>query len=510
MKLLTTAQLREADAYTIANEPVDSIDLMERAASACAGWIARNFSGHHRFAIFCGTGNNGGDGLAIARMLDEKGNRVEVFIVRYSDKASAGFLENEKRLKDHRDIIVHEVQDKFSFSSINHQPSTIIIDCIFGSGLNKAVGGPAADVIHHINLTGRPVIAIDIPSGLFGEDNSENDRKNIVRANYTLTFQQPKLAFLFPSNAEFVGEFIVIDIGLDEKFLAGQSTRYFFVGMENARSIYRPRKKFAHKGDNGNVLLAVGGYGKMGAAVMSARACLRAGAGLLTVFIPKCGYEIMQASLPEAMVVTSEEENMIAGKISGNKYDAIGVGPGIGKEEETKNALKRLIQDSPVPLVLDADALNILSENKTWLGFLPASSILTPHPKEFERLAGKWSNDEERLKMQVEFAVKHGVYVVLKGAHTSISCPDGEVYFNSTGNPGMAKGGSGDVLTGIITALFAQGYDAKQSAVLGVFIHGLAGDIAASKFSQEAMLAGDMIECLGSAFSELFRALKTL
>ena len=503
MKLLTTAQLREADAFTIANEPIASIDLMERAARACTDWIIRNFSTNHRFVVFSGTGNNGGDGLAIARMLSERGNKVEVFIVRYSDKASADFLENEKRLKDHAGTTIHEIKNKPSPSSIIHQPSSILIDCLFGSGLNKPVSGLAADVIHHINSAGRPVISIDVPSGLFGEDNSKNDRKNIVKANFTLTFEQPKLSFLFPSYGEFAGEFVVMDIGLDKKFLAEQSAKYFFVGIENARSIYRPRKKFTHKGDNGHALLAVGAHGKMGAAVMSAKACLRAGAGLLSVFIPGCGYEIMQTSLPEAMVLTSEEKNMIAGKISGDKYDAIGAGPGIGKEKETENALKRLIQDSPVPLVLDADALNIISENKTWLGFLPASSIVTPHPKEFERMAGKWSNDEERLKMQIDFAVKYGVYVVLKGAHTSVSCPDGEVYFNSTGNAGMAKGGSGDVLTGIITALFAQGYDAKQSAVLGVFIHGLAGDIAASKFSQEAMLASDIVECLGEAFQHL-------
>jgi ADP-dependent NAD(P)H-hydrate dehydratase / NAD(P)H-hydrate epimerase len=502
MKLLSAQQVRQADGYTIEHEPVSSIDLMERAASACCDWIVRHLSNEYHFSVFCGTGNNGGDGLAIARMLYEHGNVVNVFILRHSSSSSADFDMNLERLNDFPNVNVREIRSEHDLSAVaegRHSPS-VIIDCLFGSGLNRPAEGLAAAMIHYINASLGKVIAIDIPSGLFVEDNSKNVRENIVRADHTLTFQLPKLSFFFPSNAGFVGDFTILDIGLHAAFIEKQASNFHYVTGEDARGIYRPRKKFSHKGDYGHALLVCGSYGKMGAAVLSARACMRAGAGLLTVAVPACGMNILQTAVPEAMAVSSEEERLISGMIDCSKYHAIGAGPGIGTAKQTQGALKLLIQNSSVPLVLDADALNILSENRTWLGFLPPFSILTPHPKEFERLAGKWENDEERLKMQIEFSRRYKVYVVLKGAHTSIACPDGEVYFNSTGNPGMATAGTGDVLTGIITGLLAQKYDPKQGAVLGVYLHGLAGDIAAQKRSPEAMVAGDVVGRLGEAF----------
>lgn len=505
MKILSSDEIRKADAYTIAHEPVRSIDLMERAAKACVGWITATpaLKGVKRVSIFCGLGNNGGDGLAIARLLAAKKFKVEVFIIRHSDKCSEDFLVNEKRLKKIKSVKIHNITSAVFPSAIFHAPSSIVVDALFGSGLNKPVDGLAAEAIRLINSSGCPVVSIDIPSGLYADKHSVSKDAAIVRAQHTLSFQCPKLAFMFPENGPFVGEVSVLDIGLDEGFIAALSSRNYFVSEIEARFLYRKRSKFSHKGTYGHALIAAGSYGKMGACVLASRACLTAGAGLVTVHIPKCGYDILQTSNPEVMVETDSEEKLIADNIKIEKYNAIGMGPGIGTEKETQNALKVLIQNAKIPLVLDADALNILGENKTWTAFLPPNSVLTPHPGEFKRLVGDPANDFDRLQIQKEFSIKHGVYIVLKGAHTSITCPDGEVYFNSTGNPGMATAGSGDVLTGIITGLLSQGYAPKQASVLGVYLHGLAGDIAAQHLSEEGLLARNLIEFLPEAFKKL-------
>ena len=522
MKILTAEETRKADAYTIAHEPVKSIDLMERAAKACVSWLTSAVSplsldnrakgeGWERSSgvggevrIFCGMGNNGGDGLAIARLLAAKKFKVEVYIIRYSDKCSPDFLINEKRLKKVKGVKIHNIASAAGFPlTINHQPLTIVVDCLFGSGLNKPVEGLAAEAVKLINRSGCPVVSIDIPSGLFADTHSLSKDAAIVRANHTLSFESPKLAFMFPENGEYVGGFTVLDIGLLEGFIAGLPSKNYFVRDIEARFLHKKRSRFGHKGTYGHALIVAGGYGKMGAAVLAGRACLSAGAGLVTAHIPKCGYEIIQTANPEVMVQTDSEEKSISDNIKIEKYNAIGIGPGIGMEKETQNALKVLIQNASIPLVLDADALNILSENKTWLSFLPPNCILTPHPGEFKRLAGQADNDFERLQLQKEFSIKHRVYLVLKGAQTCITCPDGDVYFNSTGNPGMATAGSGDVLTGIITGLLAQGYDSKKAAVLGVYLHGLAGDMAAARFSEESLISGNIIKFLGEAYKSL-------
>lgn len=504
MKILSSEEIRRADAYTIEHEPVKSIDLMERAAKECVKWIIPTLKGEKEISIFCGLGNNGGDGLAIARLLSQKKFKVEVFIIRYSDKCSEDFLVNEKRLKKIRKVKIHNITsvEQLGSSIISHR-SSVIVDCIFGSGLNKPVEGLAADVINFINQSTCFVVAIDIPSGLFSGKNSQDEKNTIICANHTLTFQSPKLSFMFPENGKYVGDFSVLNIGLDEKFISSLSSKIYFVTEQDVRLILKPRNKFSHKGTFGHALIVSGSYGKMGACVLASRACLSSGTGLVTAHIPKCGYEILQTANPEVMVETDSSENIISDSIPLEKYNAIGIGPGIGTEKETQNVLKVLIQNSKLPLVLDADALNILSENKTWISFLPKNSILTPHPGEFKRLIGDSDNDYVRLQKQKEFSVKYGVYVVLKGAHTCITSPDGEVYFNSTGNPGMATAGSGDVLTGIITGLLAQGYDSKQACVLGVYLHGLAGDMAAKNLSEESLIAGNIIEFLGEAYKTL-------
>ncbi len=505
MKILTAEEMRQADVYTIKHEPIKSIDLMERASVESVKWIINSpqLKSLKHISVFCGLGNNGGDGLAIARLLAAKKYKVEVFIIRHSDKYSSDFLVNEKRIKKVKSIKVHNIKSIADLEKCKLPISSVFIDAIFGSGLRKPIGSLTADVIAFMNKLGSAIISIDIPSGLFSEYNIHDKENYVVRASHTLTFQAPKLAFMFPENGLYLNSFTVLDIGLNTEFISALSTKVFYVEDTEARFIYRKRSKYSHKGTFGHALIVAGSFGKMGASVLSSRACLSAGAGLVTAHIPKCGYDILQISNPEVMTEVDSGINIISDNIKIEKYNTIAVGPGIGADKQTQNALKTLIQNLENPMVLDADALNILSENKTWIAFLPKNSILTPHLGEFKRLIGKTDSDMERLKMQKEFSIKNGVIVILKGAHTCTTTPDGEIYFNSTGNPGMATAGSGDVLTGIITGLLAQGYTPKRAAVLGVYIHGLAADLAAENASEESLIASKIIGFLGTAFAKL-------
>lgn len=509
MKILSIEQIREADTYTIQHEPIASVDLMERAAKRCVNWIMERFDPTTKFKIICGFGNNGGDGLAIARLLTEKNYKVEVFIIApidtVIDKRSADFSTNYERLKLIRNdnCVIDEITSILSFqTALVSNKESVLVDALFGSGLNRAIEGLAAQVIDVMNKSNCKIISIDIPSGLYGDTlNEPTDR--IISADYTLTFQFPKLSFMFPENADYIGEFTVLDIGLHPNYMDQTQTKNYFTTKTEVKSFLKTRSKAAHKGNFGYALIIAGSYGKMGAAVLSAKAGMHSGAGLLTVHIPKCGYEILQTTIPEVMCETDTETNFITDSIRVEKYNAIGIGPGIGTEKETQNVVKNLIQSSSIPLVFDADAINCIAENKTWLSFVPSNSIFTPHPKEFERLVGKAKNSMERLQLQRDFSIKYNAYVVLKGAHTSISAPGGDVFFNSTGNPGMATAGSGDVLTGIITSLLAQGYNSKQACILGVYLHGLAGDFASHEKTEESMIASDIIEHLSDAYKFL-------
>jgi ADP-dependent NAD(P)H-hydrate dehydratase / NAD(P)H-hydrate epimerase len=373
--------------------------------------------------------------------------------------------------------------------------------------LSNPVKGFQAKVIDHINGSHAPVISIDIPSGLFSDESMRMHKDaSVVRATHTLTFAPVKLGFLFPENDPYVGTWHLLDIGISQEFIDHTETKNYFLMEEEIRPILRSRNSYSHKGHFGHALLICGSKGKMGAAVLAARACLRSGAGLVSLHIPASANAILQTAVPEAMVYLDESDNYFTAPGDIAMFNVIAVGPGIGQEKDTANALKLLIQNSTVPLILDADAINLLGENKTWIPFLPKGSILTPHPKEFERLAGKTSDHFERNRVQREFSMKHGVYIILKGAHTVISSPDGSCYFNSTGNPGMATGGSGDVLTGILAGLKAQGYSSLETCLIGTYIHGLAGDFAESEKGQEALIAGDIVENLGKAFLSLHNA----
>ena len=383
MKILTAQQTREADAYTIQKEPIKSIDLMERASQKCAKWLMNRYDVSTNFSIFCGVGNNGGDGLAIARLLQQKGYQLNLFIVHFSEKHTTDFDTNYDKVKYLGIEPILLTENNFDFKL---QQDTIVIDAIFGSGLARPIDGFIAEIVQNINKKKWETVAIDMPSGLFSETNENNDLSNVIQADYTLTFQQPKLTMLLPGNYDYVGDFEVLEIGLHADFLENLEANNFYITEKVAKSILHKRSKFSHKGTFGHALLIAGSEGKMGAEVLSSKACLRTGVGLLTVQIPKNGLDIMQTAIPEAMCITDEADGYISVLNDIEPYSAIGIGPGLGKATQTQNVLKLLIQDSANPIVIDADALNILSENQTWLSFLPPNSILTPHPKEFERL----------------------------------------------------------------------------------------------------------------------------
>lgn len=501
MKIFSVDKIREADAATIKNEPIASIELMERAVNKLFGWIQNYVSADKKIYIFTGLGNNGGDGLALGRILANSGYLVEIGIIRYSDSSSDDFQINYERLKDISGINITDIHNVKDIIEINS--NDVIVDAIFGSGLTRPVLGNIGEIINFINKTDAVTIAIDMPSGLFADKNSTKEKGEIINADYTLTFQLPKLSFLFPENEFYVGRWHTLDIGLDHNYINETKTKNHFIVREDIVPVLQSRQKFSHKGTFGHALLIAGSHCKMGAAILASKACLRSGVGLLHTHVPKAGVEILQTASPETMVSIDRYDNYFSKAPESGQFNAIGIGPGLGMEHQSAMAMKVLIQDSSCPMVFDADALNILSENPTWLAFLPQGSILTPHPKEFQRIVGGWKNDFERLEKQRALAQKQNIYVVLKGANTSVCFPDGQCFFNSTGNPGMATAGSGDVLTGIITGLLASGYSSGLAAILGVYLHGLAGDIGAKETGYEALVAGDIIDNIGKAFLEL-------
>ncbi len=501
MKILASEQIKALDKYTIENEPVSSHELMERAARSCLFRILRHSDDDTEFVIFCGKGNNGGDGLSISRMLAERGLKVQTYIINHSVNETQDFRENLKLLEEQAKAKIEVITNKEELQSID-LTGKFVLDALLGIGINKKVEGILEETILHINNSKCKVTAIDVPSGMMPD--ADNSKNLIIQAKRTLSFQTPKLAFFFAENFAYTGNFEILDIGLDTNFIAQQKAPYYFVQNDIISEILLYRKKNAHKGNYGHALLIAGSHGKMGAAQLAAKACLRSGAGLLTVHVPKCGYQIMQTALPEAMVTCGTEENFIDTLPDLGSYASIGIGCGLGMDKQTQNVVKLLIQNSAKPLIIDADALNILAENKTWLSFLPKYSILTPHPKEFDRIAGAHTSSYDRLNTAKELAIKHSIIIVLKGMFTATVMPDGDVFFNSTGNPGLAKGGSGDTLTGIITGLLARGYAPNYAAILGVYLHGLAADLALKKNHVESLLASDVIDKLPKAFEKLY------
>jgi NAD(P)H-hydrate epimerase len=500
LKLFSNEQVRNWDQYTIQANAESSLDLMERVAVAATEFIVNKFPNQNEFVVFCGCGNNGGDGLAISRLLAEQGKKVTTFTVMHTDKQSNDFIENEKRLQSRNAVKLFEIFNANDFPKLIG--NEFIIDALFGTGLSKQICGIAAEAINFMNASEQTVISIDLPSGL-KSDESSLENAHIVKANYTVSFQVPKLAFLFPENSQFTGKWFLVDIGLSNAYYEETETLNYILDPYFIQSLIKKRDKFAHKGNFGHALLVAGSMGKIGAAVLSASAAVRSGVGLISIQTPSCGREIIQSCIPEAMHIADENTNTISNIENIEQFDVLGIGPGIGTEASSIKALESLLNRSNCPMVIDADALNGLSINKSLLPLLQENAILTPHVKEFERLVGQSKNDFERHQMQLNFSIKHKVIIVLKGANTCITSPDGLSYFNNNGNPGMAKGGSGDVLTGLMTGILAQGYHPLNAALLAVYIHGRAGDYAANKYSQSAMIASDIVNCFSDVFKEL-------
>jgi hydroxyethylthiazole kinase-like uncharacterized protein yjeF len=503
MKIFRVPQVREIDQYTIENEPVKSIDLMERAAGRVAGWYVRHFNTSRKVVIFAGPGNNGGDAMATARLLAERQYRVDCFLLKFG-KLSEDCSTNRSRLQSQGKTNFREIGDGDPLPAISS--GDVVVDGIFGSGLSRTAGGFPAEVIRHINRHAGTVVAIDIPSGLFGEDNTGNDYGNVVRADYTITFQFPFLSFFFDVNDPCVGRWRVHDIRLHPDKIRDTETPYRTLEKEEIRSMLPERPRFSHKGTYGHALVIAGSYGMMGAALLAGESCLRGGTGLVTLHVPRFGYGIVQTGFREGLVSLDPSDTFFSEPPGLEPYSAIGVGPGIGRRKDTGEAMKKLLEKSGrTPLVIDADGLYILSAHPEWHAKIPRGTIFTPHPKEFDRLAGESENSFRRHLKQREFAREHGVIVVLKGACTGIADPEGGYWFNTTGNPGMASGGTGDVLTGLITGLLAQGMKPLHAAMAGVYLHGMAGDLAVKETGEASLIAGDLIKYLGKAFMEVAR-----
>jgi hydroxyethylthiazole kinase-like uncharacterized protein yjeF len=500
MYILTSTELAKVDQATIANKEISAIQLMEQAATSCFEWLHTRLQGQQiKIHVFCGIGNNGGDGLVIARHLFQHGYNVSCYIVKFSDKRSDCFLENYNRLKalgKWPEVITNENE----FPNVDFED--IVIDAIFGNGLTRKPEGFTKKLIKYINSTKVFTLAIDVPSGLF-TNKHVLDKNSVLRANHTLTFQTPKLAFLLPENKEYLNTWEVLDIGLDEVFIENLEVKLIYITKNEIIPLYKSRNKWDHKGTFGHSLIIGGSFGKIGAVTLATKAALKIGSGLVTAFLPKCGYQIVQIGVPEAMVEVDNDQELTYFNFK-TKATVIGIGPGMGTSEKTAVGFLNFLKDNKTPLVVDADAINLISENKLLLQYLPKNSILTPHPKELERLIGPWKNDYEKLDKAVALSTKNKIILILKGAHTVIV--DGQfMYFNSTGNPALATAGSGDVLTGIITGLIAQGYEPRNAAIFGVYLHGKTADIALQKTSYETFTASSILAYLSDAILDLFQ-----
>lgn len=502
MKIFDVAQLAEADKITLEKQGITSVDLMERAATMVFREI------HNRLdkaavpvKIFCGTGNNGGDGLVVARLLKEEGYEVDVYVVNYTNKRSPEFLSNYSKLKELGTPWPHLIKGEEDFPELSVRD--FVIDAIFGIGINRPPEGWVGKLIGHINSSEAFVLAVDMPSGLFADKIPEEDDA-VIKANYTLSFQAPKLVFFLPQAAEYVGDMQVLDIGLDREFLANAPAVAQLIDKQESISLYQPRKKFTHKGTYGHSLIVGGSYGKIGSISLSAKAALRTGAGLVTIYAPKCGYEILQTVLPEAMVMTDEGEKELKNISFDIEPDVICFGMGSGTSEVTAESYRELLVKTKKPMVIDADGLNLLAKNPDLIKSIPEKSVLTPHPKELERLIGEWKDDFDKLEKARQFSQEYDVILVIKGSHT-ITIYHDNMYINNSGNPGMATAGAGDVLSGVITGLISQKYEPLQATVFGVYLHGRAGDLAADKLGYQGMIAGDIVEHMGAAYLDLLK-----
>lgn len=502
MKIFTTEGIRRIDEATIERESIKMLDLMERAASAVVYQIISRWHPSKRIVIFAGPGNNGGDALAVARLLAEQGYRSEVYLFNVKATRLSHCCEtNRDRLKGLDRVELIEVLDTFTPPELG--PDDLVIDGLFGSGLSNPLKGGYASTVQYINESHAFVVSLDIPSGLFGEWNTGVDRRNIIRANLTLAYQFKRLSFFFSENAEFLGEVVVLDLEMDQDAIASTPADFYLIEREDVKRELRPHGNFINKYDNGTVFLVAGSYGMMGAATLAARGAMRAGAGLVTVHAPKCGYIPLATTVPEVLFEADQSEYFTTDIELHHNYNVVAIGPGISTTSDTIAAVDSFIKRYRRPCILDADALNCIATRLVLIHSIPKGSILTPHNSEFDRLFGEHTTDEDRLKKAIDVSRLYEITIVLKGRYTKTVRPDGKVYINSTGNPGLATAGSGDVLTGVIAAFIAQGYSPDWSVALGVYVHGLAGDIAIEEQGTHGLIAPDVANAVGKAIQSI-------
>lgn len=502
MKIFESQAIHEIDSATCQAQNIDSLQLMERAANAVACEIISRFLPTQRIVVVAGPGNNGGDALAVSRILFEQGyKKVEVFLFNVVGKLSHDCDEERKKLITMEGIDFTEVKKNFNPPYLSE--NDVVVDGLFGSGLRQPLQGGFLALARFINDSKAYVISIDLPSGLFGEWNTGVNNRDMIHADLTLTFQTPRLCFFFGENADVLGDWKLLDIDLDEAKMKELPTDWRLVETKNVRPFLKPRKKFTGKRDYGSVLFFTGSTGMMGAAVMAARGCLRSGGGLVTVHSARHGMLVVQSTVPEAIFEPDRNEHYITDMTLHHTHQAVAVGPGIGTNEKTIDALENLIKNCKFPLILDADALNCIAARPQLLTLLPPQTIITPHIGEFDRLFGEHENSEVRIKKAIDMAKYYNIIIVLKGHYTMTVRPTGRVFINSTGNPGMATAGSGDVLTGVIAAFLAQGYRPELAATLGVFVHGLAGDMAAKEKGEYGVVASDIASYAGRAIQSI-------
>lgn len=496
MKIFSAAQLSEADRVTIKNEGITSLELMERAAFNLTRTLMQLVPEEAPILVLAGAGNNGGDGLAVARMLDEAGRTVRVCRL-VSERYSAD-NEANARLLDELDIPFETTEEPATPSR-----ETWVVDALMGTGLNRPLSGRLLHWVKTVNAWRVPVVSIDLPSGLMTEDNSSNPEDGVIRANHTLTLETVKLAMFLDDGGPFCGSIHRVPLGLDPEYLNATDTPYLMVNRASIREQLPVRPAFAHKGTFGHAVIAAGSRHKPGAAVLAVQAALRSGCGLVTAAVPESVYPAMTNHAPEAMLQPECGTEDLERVEWPPRTTAVGIGPGLGTGSGPEQAVKGLLQRCSFPLVLDADALNLLAANPSWLPFLPPHTVLTPHPGELERLTGEKGRGLRRLLAALDFSAKWNCLVLLKGRYSALCTPGGKVFFNTTGNAALARGGTGDVLTGLITGLLAQGLDPLTACLVANYVHGLAAESLAEKFGQRGLTAGDLIRELPLAWKGL-------
>lgn len=514
MRLVKASEIQEMDRLTIQETGIAGIVLMESAARGATRVFLEHFEppGNSRVLFLCGRGNNGGDGYVMARYLHQRGYGVTVLVLSEYGKIAGDALTNlniARRLGiDLREVPGIEVWETCRDLL---DESDFIVDGILGTGLNSPVRGFYKQVIEDLNASGKPVTAIDIPSGLHADTGAVMGAA--VRADLTATFGFPKLGQLLFPGASLVGRLVRIDIGIPGDVAERVPARYRLIESKDLKEPFREGAQDIHKGHRGHLLVLAGSTGKTGAAVLACLGALRAGSGLVTLGVPRSLNPILESKLTEAMTFPLPETDAGTLALGGEKQildllqgkTALALGPGLSTHEETVHLVRRLVSQCPVPLVVDADGLNALAGDLSPLRSCRGRVILTPHPGEMARLTGLTNSQvqADRVAAACRFAQDHGCHLVLKGARTLIARPDGRVHVNPTGNPALASGGSGDVLTGLLGAFLARGFAPEKAAISGVYLHGLAADFLAEDMGEAGVMAGDLPEVIPSLMAAL-------